>query len=97
MAILLTSIFGLVTYRLAAMLGQVRWGVRAGFLALIGGLLVYTYLALGMPGSVKLQEDLGAWGILLATLLGCGLGIGVAWLWRAGRLLAGPQVEQKTS
>jgi beta-N-acetylhexosaminidase len=83
MAIMLTGIAGLSTFRLAALIGQVRWGVRGGFLALIGGLLSYSFLALGLPGSEKLLENWGAWGVILITLLGCGLGIAAAWAWRA--------------
>lgn len=83
MAILLTSIVGALSYRLAAYIGQVRWGVRSGFLSLIGGLLAYTYLALGAPGSQNLLETAGSWGIVLVTLTGCTAGILAAWSWRA--------------
>ncbi|MGW8250697.1 MAG: glycoside hydrolase family 3 N-terminal domain-containing protein, partial [Anaerolineales bacterium] len=45
-AIILSSAISFVFYRLAALAGQVRWGVRGGFFALIGGLVAYCYLAL---------------------------------------------------
>jgi beta-N-acetylhexosaminidase len=83
LALALTFIIGLSTYWASSMLGQVRWGVRAGFLVLIGGLAAYTYIALGMPGSKELLQDTGARGVLLATLLGSAIGIAASWSWRA--------------
>jgi hypothetical protein len=83
MAILLTAIVGFSVYRLSTLIGQVRWGVRVGFLALIGGLLSYSYLALGMPGSIQVLEKLGAWAVVLFTLLGCLIGVLATLGWRA--------------
>ena len=74
---------GALSYRVAAYIGQVRWGVRSGFLSLIGGLFAYTYLALGMPGSQNLLDVAESWGIVLVTLIGCTAGILAAWSWRA--------------
>lgn len=93
-AVLLAVAFGMGAYRVAALAGQVRWGVRGGFLAAIGGLLAYSYLALDLPGSEKLLENLGGWGVILVTLLGCSLGFGAAWLWRAAGQLYRPRVEK---
>lgn len=90
MAILLTVVIALSSYRVAALIGYVRWGVRGGFLALIGGLIAYSYIALGMPGSQGLLNNLGAWGIVLTTSFGCVLGIGAAWAWRAVRVSIRP-------
>lgn len=82
-AILMTTAVGLISYRIASYIGQVRWGVRSGFLALIGGLAAYCYLALGLPGSQNLMDSAGSWGIILVTLLGCAAGILTTWGWRA--------------
>jgi beta-N-acetylhexosaminidase len=90
-AVVITVFISLISYRLAALIGQVRWGVRSGFLALIGGLGAYTYLAVGLPGSDNVIHSAGAWGIILVTLLGCAGGILTAWGWRLIRL--GPKVE----
>lgn len=79
---LLVSGLSLASYKLAAYLGQVRWGVRGGFLVLIGGLLAYSYLALDLPGAGELMDNSGAWGIVLVTLMGCVAGILVTWGWR---------------
>jgi hypothetical protein len=79
---MVTITASLGTYRFAAFIGQIRWGVRGGFLSLIGGLSAYTYLASGLPGSQDLIGSSGAFGILLVTVLGCVTGILVAWAWR---------------
>jgi beta-N-acetylhexosaminidase len=81
-ATLLAFLIALVCYRVAATIGQVRWGVRAAFLAFIGGLLAYTYLALELPGSVKLLDSAGSWGIVLTTIGGDLLGVFAVVLWR---------------
>ncbi len=81
-ALLVTVGTSIGIYRVAAYLGQIRWGVRGGFLALIGGLAAYNYLAMGLPGSENLLESSGALGILLITILGCLVGILAAWIWR---------------
>jgi beta-N-acetylhexosaminidase len=80
---LLISGLSFASYKLTAYMGQVRWGVRSGFLALIGGLLAYSYLALELPGAKELMETSGAWGIVLVTLIGCLTGILTTWGWRA--------------
>jgi beta-N-acetylhexosaminidase len=83
MAILIAGVVAWSSYRLAAQVGQVRWGVRAGFLSLIFGLLSYSYLVLGMPGS---QEWLGgsvARSVFVFTLGGSLLGLILALIWRA--------------
>ncbi len=81
-ATLLAIAIGAFSYRLAAFMGQVRWGVRSGFLALIGGLSAYTYLAMELPGSKNILESIGAWGILLVTLSGSLAGILLTLAWR---------------
>jgi len=91
MVILLTIAISLGSYRLAAYIGQVRWGVRSAFLALIGGLSAYSYLAIGLPGSKHLVNTTGAWGILLVTLVGCALGVIAAWSWRTIRIGSKPE------
>jgi beta-N-acetylhexosaminidase len=60
-----------------------RWAVRCGFLALIGGLLFYSYLAVGLPGSEALVQSTGLSGVTIATLVGAVLGTAVAWAWYA--------------
>jgi beta-N-acetylhexosaminidase len=69
-------------YWLAITLGQLRWGIRACFLAIIAGLLTYSYLALDMPGSARIIQEAGSFGVLLCVLLGSMIGGGLVWLWR---------------
>jgi beta-N-acetylhexosaminidase len=73
--------FGL--YRLAALLGFVRWGVRASFLALIGGLLAYTYLAIRLPGSKTLLNFSVSGSVIIVSLIGSSIGLGIALAWRS--------------
>jgi beta-N-acetylhexosaminidase len=82
MATLVTTIVSAIAYSLAAFIGQVRWGVRAGFLSLIGGLLAYSYLALDLPGAQDMLRGSVPRGVLLLTLFGSGIGLASAWLWR---------------
>ncbi len=61
--------------------GLLRWGVRWGLLSACGGLLAYSYLAAGLPGSVSFLNTYGAWGILWFTALGVMLGWLLGWIW----------------
>jgi drug/metabolite transporter (DMT)-like permease len=72
-------------YLLGMRTGQVRWAVRGGFLALIGGLVAYSYLAVGLPGSSTLMQKTDGWGVLLITLLGALIGAASAWVWNEFR------------
>jgi len=83
MASMLATTAGLVTYRLGARIGQIRWGVRGGFLALIGGLLAYSYLAIDLPGAKTVLFNYSSWGIFLITLAGSIAGIISTWIWRS--------------
>jgi beta-N-acetylhexosaminidase len=82
LAFVITLVIGLSTYWASSVFGQVRWGVRAGLLVLIGGLAAYSYIALGMPGSKPLLQDLGTRGVLLVTLVGAAVGAAASWSWR---------------
>jgi beta-N-acetylhexosaminidase len=59
-----------------------RWGVRAALLPIIGGLLAYTYLAVDLPGSKIITQDIGIWGVLIVSILGATLGICAAIIWQ---------------
>lgn len=60
-----------------------RWGIRAGFITLIGGLMVYSYIAIGLPGSQNLIQSSGLGGIAVATLAGALIGVAAVWVWLA--------------
>ncbi len=82
LAMLVSMLFGWLSYRLAALIRGVSWGVRAGFLAFIGGLLAYSYLALELPGSRPLLERSVWQSVFLGTLAGAGVGLFVALTWQ---------------
>ncbi len=69
-------------YRITALIGQVHWGMRAGFLSFCGGLLAYSYLALGMPGSEAWLSGSISRAVLISTILGSFLGILIGFLWK---------------
>lgn len=60
-----------------------RWGLRSAFCMLIGGLLGYNYLALGLPGAIQwIAAEAGASGLLILTFTGEIVGGIIAWIWR---------------
>ena len=71
----------LLAYWVGGSFGPARWRVRWGLCALVGGLLAYNYLALGMPGAVNALVDWGGGALVGITIFGEALGALVAWLW----------------
>jgi beta-N-acetylhexosaminidase len=69
-------------YWVANQKNGLRWAVRAGLIPLIGGLLTYIYLAINLPGSESMLEQIGTWGVLLVAALGAGIGAGATWIWQ---------------
>lgn len=82
LAVLLSGVIALAAYRFAALLGQIRWGIRAGFLALIGGLVAYSYLALKLPGDQPFLKGSLVFSAIFFALIGSVLGILAALGWR---------------
>jgi len=60
---------------------SLRWGMRWGLLAVIGGMIAYIYLAARISGSERLlaRSDSGAPAILI--IFGIIVGWGIGWLW----------------
>lgn len=83
MALILAAGIAWLVYRYVSNSTAPGWGVRAGLLALIGGLAAYSYLALQLPGSEHLLAESAARGVFLATLGGTILGSVAAWSWFA--------------
>jgi hypothetical protein len=81
-ALLAAGVIGGLNYWLVNQKRGLLWGVRAGFLALSGGLITYSYLALDLPGSTTLIEKYGIYGVLTVAILGAALGAGFAWAWQ---------------
>ena len=110
-AVLVSGGIGLAAYRLAAAANQKRWGLRAGTLALIGGLSAYTYIAAALPGSAMLLQESTGQAVLTSSLVGAVLGLLAALAWRlsvrlrsstpasgkisSGRVAAPPPAEQE--
>ncbi len=81
-ALFITSSVGGINFWLSNRKHSIRWSVQAVFLTLIGGLLAYSYLALGLPGSQGLILSSGSWGVIWVTFLGAVIGAAVLWLWK---------------
>jgi beta-N-acetylhexosaminidase len=77
LALAISMFTGWAALRVGASIGQVRWGVRWGFAALIGGLMTYTYATIQLPGTAWTYETPYHWGLLLITFLGALLGWGI--------------------
>jgi hypothetical protein len=84
-ATLLSLGIGGAIYWFTTTFGLVRWGLRSGLLAIIGGVLAYMYIAAGLPGSEQLLSIPGSWGILLITILGTAVGWGASYGWQKFR------------
>lgn len=82
LAIIIGLIFSWLAYRISITLGQVRWSMRIGFSVLIGGLLLYIYAAIGLPGANWLQDFTGVFAGSVATLAGNSLGLLSVILWK---------------
>jgi hypothetical protein len=74
-------VVGAAGYGIAA---PVRLGasrIRAGLVAVVGALVGYNFLALGLPGSDWVLKGMGEAGGLLAALVGGLLALAVLWAW----------------
>ena len=59
-----------------------RWGLRWALCVLLGGLLAYNYLALGLPRAAEwIASGAGAYGVLFLTFIGETIGALAAWVW----------------
>jgi beta-N-acetylhexosaminidase len=65
--------------------GTQRWGIRWALCTLLGGLLVYNYLALGLPGAVNALTEGGGGALVGFTVAGEFVGALCAWLWMRKR------------
>jgi beta-N-acetylhexosaminidase len=87
-----------ILYRLAAFMGLVKWGVRTGLLALIGGLIAYSILAYQMPTNENLILGSISRSVFLFTVVGIIIGAIIAILWRsiADRQVKKVSMNEKT-
>lgn len=61
--------------------GSVRWGLRSGLCAAIGGLVAYLLLNLGFPGLISWMEESGTWFVVQMAMVGVFLGWIAALIW----------------
>jgi hypothetical protein len=80
--LMVITFIGLFAYQVGAMAGHVRWGIRWGLAALIGGLVVNTYLSFDLPGAANLISNFQLWGIVISSAFGTLLGWLAGVLWR---------------
>ncbi len=81
LSVLLLALGSWLAYWTIGHLEDVRTGLRWALCILLGGLLAYNYLALGLPGSSNWLLERGVFGILLFTFLGEVSGLIIAWIW----------------
>ena len=79
--ILVTSFISLFAYQIGATSGKVRWGVRWGLSAFIGGMLATAFFSFGLAGSPGFIIQYRIWGLVIATALLALVGWGVGWVW----------------
>lgn len=75
LAIILICATSFISLRIFMNMNQLRWGIRSGIFSIIGGLIFYIYMAMGLPGSKSLLDNLGIWGVILFTISGSITGI----------------------
>ncbi len=73
---------GILYYWLVSTRGSMRLGVRSSLLAMIGGLLTYSYLTLSLPGSEEIIREGGLGGVMLRVLLGAVLSGSLVLVWQ---------------
>jgi hypothetical protein len=72
---------GLLAYWVGGSIGSSRWRIRWMLCSIVGGLIAYNYMALGMPGAVNTLVIWGGGALVGFTVLGEGLGALAAWFW----------------
>jgi len=82
LAFLMSGGFGLGVYQARFKRQQGQWRARASFLVFIGGMGVYSYLILGLPGSREALEKSVSLSVLLGTFCGCLIGLAIALSWK---------------
>ncbi|HKY55486.1 MAG TPA: hypothetical protein VJM08_14310, partial [Anaerolineales bacterium] len=82
--LVLLAVFGgaLLMFWAMSRIVSPRWGLRWSLCVLVGGLLAYNYLALGLPRAAEwIASGAGAYGVLFLTLIGETVGAVAAWVW----------------
>ncbi len=61
--------------------GSVRWGIRSAFCTVIGGLLAYLLLTIGITPIMNLVKESSSWFVVQATVVGMLFGWAAALVW----------------
>jgi hypothetical protein len=69
-ALSISLLVGWFATRIGAIFGKGRWGIQWGLSSIIGGLLLYTYYVLNLPGKEIISSLSENWGFLIATIIG---------------------------
>ena len=72
---------GSLFYYLGSYFFRAKWGFRWLLCTIAGGLLTYTYLAMGFPGAVPYLQRYGWTGLAIIVLLGAIMGWGAGYVW----------------
>lgn len=91
LAIFAGGLVSWLAYQITLREGYVRWSMRVGLSALLGGLISYLYSLSPLPGAPWLEQHAGMLSGSIAMLLGNGLGVWGAWWWRNSNMVASTQ------
>ncbi len=83
LSIVTAVLLGLGIFRYCIQAGMVRWSVRMGLLVAIGGIAAYLYLALNLPGTDGLLNNMHTLNVFWITILGAVIGLLAGLGWRA--------------
>ncbi|MCJ7623176.1 MAG: hypothetical protein MUO76_06710 [Anaerolineaceae bacterium] len=81
-SIIIIMIFSIGIFWIGQSFISIRWGIRWGLLAIIGGTISYIYVSLNLPANENFLERTGMGGLLLMILAGIISGWFVGWLWQ---------------
>lgn len=84
-SMLIALAIGVGCYGIGAAIGRQRQGTRAALLAIIVAALVYSYLALSLPGAVQFLKENGVGGLVFLAFLGSLAGAVSGWFWKTRR------------
>jgi hypothetical protein len=70
----------LITFFAGKQIESTRWGLRWALVTLLGGILAYNYLTLGMFGVESVLEN-GISGMIVFVLFGEFFGWMAGWIW----------------
>jgi beta-N-acetylhexosaminidase len=76
----------LLAYWVGGSIASARWSMRWALCVLLGGLVVYNYLALSLPGAADVLKAGGSGTLVGLTVLGELIGALCAWLWMRRRV-----------